>query len=248
MPTNAELAKRVEELEEKLKIETLVDSVFAKILLKLHDSGFDAVQMKKEVDDLVASAKFTEKLVEELRQDNAALTSENKSLKSENRMMSKKIAEMEQYSRLNNVEIRGVPCTQGEDCVAILQTVGEKIGCPVSPSDLDVVHRVPTAKECNKNLLARFCSRDKKSEFISKARKAKLCLSDINIIQTPDSPVYVNEHLTPANKALFSKALVQKKEKNWMFLWTANCQIKARKTTDSKVYRIRDEADLAKIN
>lgn len=248
MPTNAELAKRVEELEEKLKIETLVDSVFAKILLKLHDSGFDAVQMKKEVDDLVASAKFTEKLVEELRQDNAALTSENKSLKSENRMMSKKIAEMEQYSRLNNAEIRGVPCTQGEDCVAILQTVGEKIGCPVSPSDLDVVHRVPTAKECNKNLLARFCSRDKKSEFISKARKAKLCLSDINIIQTPDSPVYVNEHLTPANKALFSKALVQKKEKNWMFLWTANCQIKARKTTDSKVYRIRDEADLAKIN
>lgn len=161
--------------------------------------------------------------------------------------MSRKIAELEQYSRLNNVEIRGVPCTQGEDCVAILKTVGEKIGCPVMPTDLDVVHRVPTAKGNNKNILARFTSRDKKTEFISKARKAKLCLSNINIASTPDSPVYVNEHLTPANKALFSKALELKKEKNWMFLWTANCQVWARKTEDSKVYRIYDEADLAKI-
>lgn len=125
--------------------------------------------------------------------------------------MSRKIAELEQYSRLKNVEVRGVPCTQGEDCVAILKTVGEKIGCPVLPTDLDVVHHVPTAKLNNKNILARFTSRDKKSEFISKARKVKLCLSDINITWTPDSPVYVNEHLTPANKALFSKALELKR-------------------------------------
>ncbi|KAH8008617.1 hypothetical protein HPB51_000186 [Rhipicephalus microplus] len=122
MPTHAELAKRLEELEEKLKTEASVESVFARILLKLNHSGFDAVQMKKKVDDLVVSAKFTEKIVEELRQDNAALMAKKKSLNSENRMMSRKLAEIEQYSRLNNVEIRGVPCTQGEDCVAILQT------------------------------------------------------------------------------------------------------------------------------
>lgn len=249
MPTNVELAKKVEELEEKLNARTkkLEDAVFGRILLMFETSGVDVVKMKKAVDELVASAEYTEKLVEDLRKQNASLTTENKSLKSENRTMSRKIAELEQYSRMNNVEVRGVPCTQGEDCVAILKTMGEKIGCPVSPTDLDVVHRVPTAKVNNKNILARFTSRDKKTEFISKARKAKLCLSDINITSTPNSPVYVNEHLTPANKALFSKAMDLKKEKNWRFLWTTNCQIKARKTEDSRVFRICDEADLAKI-
>ncbi|KAH7952956.1 hypothetical protein HPB49_002980 [Dermacentor silvarum] len=154
---------------------------------------------------------------------------------------------MEQYSWINNVEIRGIPVTKGEDCAAIMQTIGDKIACKLAPSDLDVVHRVATLKAGAKNLLARFSSRTKKVEFVSKARKAKLCLEDISLSGAANSHVYINDHLTPENKALFSQALSLKKADNWKFLWTDNCQIKARRTTQSKVFHITCEADLSKI-
>lgn len=51
---------------------------------------------------------------------------------------------MEQYSRLNNVEIKGIPVTKGENCAAILTAVGDAIACALSSADFDVIHRVPT--------------------------------------------------------------------------------------------------------
>lgn len=171
----------------------------------------------------------------------------NKTLKSDNCALSKKVKELEQYSKINNVKIKGIPCTRGEDCVAVLQKIGGKIGCPPTPAELDIVHRVPTKVRDKKNVIARFCSRSKRDEFIGKARKAKPCLGDLGITAAINSPVYENDHLTPQNKSLFTKVLALKKANNWKFLWTDNCLIKARKTTDSQVYRIASESDLSFI-
>lgn len=239
----------VSDMQQKLdtEAERTVEAVFGRFLLKMQTSGVDVIELKKQVDELVSSLEHMNSLVENLRGENASLVAENKALKSENFVLTEKVADLEQYSRMNNVEVKGVPCTQGEDCIAIMQTIGEKIECPLEPLDIDVVHRVPTRSVNNKNIIIRFCSRNKKAEFISQARKAKLCLSDIGVSATIDSPVYINDHLTPANKSLFAKALALKKEKKWMFLWTDNCQIKARKTTDSRVLRIRKESDLSKF-
>lgn len=96
-----------------------------------------------------------------------------------------------------------------------------------------------------KNIIARFCSRDKKQEFLSKARKAKLHTNDLGFPGPHHYPLYVNDHLTVENKRLFAKALSLKREKGWAFLWTDNCHIKARQSNESRVYRIRTEADLS---
>ncbi|KAH7938513.1 hypothetical protein HPB49_024749 [Dermacentor silvarum] len=206
-------------------------------------SGVDVLELKKHVDSL----KFLNDLVEKLHSCKASLVAENKALKSENCSLSRRVSELDQYSRINNIEIRGIPCIQGEDCVAVLETTGRKIGCPVTSTDLDVVHRVSTKDKGNKNLIARFGSRTNKNDFISKARKERLCLSDIGRYDS-NFPIFVNDHLTPQNKALFSKALALKKANNWKHLWTDNCQIKARKTNESRICRIADESDLSLFN
>ncbi|XP_075732983.1 uncharacterized protein LOC142817632 [Rhipicephalus microplus] len=249
MPTNAELSKQVEALEDKLNniAKGTSELIFGKILLRMKESGIDVVELKREVDSLSSSVEHLNGLLEDMRCKNSALSDENTQLRSQNQSLTRRVEELEQYSRLSNVEIKGIPCTQGEDCVEILKTVGDKIGCPILPYDLDIVHRVPTRSIDKKNIIARFCSRTKKADFVSKARKARLCLSDIGLSSQSKFPVFVNEHLTACNKTLFSKALSLKKEKKWLFLWTDNCQIKARKTTTSKVLRIRDESDLNKI-
>lgn len=111
--------------------------------------------------------------------------------------------------------------------------------------DLDTVHRVPTYVKNQMNIIARFRSRDKRSSFLAEARKARLTTSSLNFAGREDTAIFINEHLTPDNKKLLGKARELKKEKGWMFVWTENCVVKARKTTNSKVYRILSEADLA---
>lgn len=205
----------------------------------------DVDTLRNEVAEMRKSLEMFNSLYEQMKKDQEALTSDNKALKKENENLAKRLAESEQYSRINNIEIKGIPCTQGEDCNTILQKIGDKIGCPVTPADIDVIHRVPAKKD--KNIIARFCLRTKKADFISKARKARLTTSDLGFPQTQHAQVFINEHLTPENKRLFAQALALKKEKNWKFLWTDGGRIKARETEDSRVCVIGSARDLFKI-
>lgn len=206
----------------------------------------DVKSLRQEIEEMKNSLSVFNTLYENMKQKQEQLTSENKVLKKENEQLSKRLAESEQYSRLNNIEIKGIPCTQGEDCSKILEKIGEAVGCTVTPADVDVVHRVPAKKDTN--IIARFCSRTKKTDFLRKARKARITTTALNFPKSEESKIFVNEHLTPDNKRLFAQALELKKEKEWKFLWTDNCRIKARQTEDSKVYVIASAADLSRIS
>ncbi|KAH9378530.1 hypothetical protein HPB48_011596 [Haemaphysalis longicornis] len=164
--------------------------------------------------------------VEKLKKANDTLKATNQSFSPRDSALEKGLSEMEQYSRKNNVEIKG-----------------DKIECPVSDSDLEVVHSVPS-KADTPHIIVRFCSRPDKAEFLSKVRKARLQTKDLGIHEVDPRPIYVNEHLTPEKKRLFAKALKLKKENEWMFLWTDDCLITARKHEGSKVLRIPDDADI----
>ncbi|XP_075534944.1 uncharacterized protein LOC142570445 [Dermacentor variabilis] len=242
MPTNAELCKKIERLESLLegKLDSVVEEIAARIVQKLEEQG------PGNISELADSVRFISQQYEDMRTTFDGLSATNKALTAQNESLTKRIASMEQYSRLNNIEIKGIPSTQGEDCSAILSTVAESIDCPIDVADIDTVHRV-ASKSPNKNLIVRFCSRVKKNDFLRKARKARLRTSMIGLSGNNDSPIYVNEHLTFENKRLFSRALALKKQHKWQFLWTDNCQIKARKTENSKVFFISSESDLSVI-
>lgn len=71
----------------------------------------------------------------------AALIASNNELSARNAALEKRVGELEQYSRLNNIEIKGgVPVTEGENCHDILQSTASAIECPVEVTDIDVVH------------------------------------------------------------------------------------------------------------
>lgn len=246
MRSNAELCARIELLESAFeeKLDEVVDKVASAVRERItKEPCSEEADMRKQIEEFSRSLSFMNEMVEKLKDENDALKATNKALTSRNSVLEKRLSEMEQYSRKNNVEIKGVPSTKGESCVAIVQAIGEKIECPVNESEFDIVHRVPS-KADTPHIIARFCSRAKKAEFLSKARKARLQTKDLGIHAAESRPIYVNDHLTPENKRLFAKALKLKKENEWQFLWTDDCLIKARKTEDSKALRIREEADL----
>lgn len=201
--------------------------------------------LTNELEEMRKSLSMFNELYEKMKEDQATLAKNNKELTRANHELTMRVAELEQYSRNNNLEIKGVPSTQGECCTAILKQIGEKVGCAVTDSDIDVVHRVP-AKE-GPHIIARFCSRAKKTEFAAKAKKARLTAGTIGFTTVNDNlkPIYINDHLTPENKRLFAQALALKREKQWEFLWTANGRILARKCKDSRVHRISGVNDLS---
>lgn len=135
---------------------------------------------RQQIEEFSRSLSFMNEMVEKLKDENDALKAANKALTSRNSVLEKRLSDMEQYSRKNNVEIKSVPSTKGESCVAIVQTIGNTIQCPVSESNLDIVHRIPS-KANTPHIIARCCSRAKKAEFMSKARKARLQAKDLGI-------------------------------------------------------------------
>lgn len=198
--------------------------------------------LREEVTTLKESLEMFNGLYETVKKKSEDLAKENKLLKDENQKIVKRMSDIEQYSRLNNVEVKGIPSTQGEDCLAIVKSIGDKVGCPITASDIDTVHRVPAKN--GTNIIARSCSRDKKFQFASKSRKARLTTRAVGSNQTDDSPVYINDHLTPERKRLFAQAQELKREKQWKYLWTDNCTIKARQAENARVYRISCLEDL----
>lgn len=167
MPTCAELAKKIEALESAFKeqLETAVKEFKAEARKTLDDKGLE------EHAKLCESVKFLSAQYDNMCVKQNALIAENKALRAHNESLETRLAEREQYSRQNNIEIKGVPTTKGEDCTAILKRMGDAIGCTVTPADIDTVHRVPTKSAVN-NIIARFCSRDKK--MTSSAKLARL--------------------------------------------------------------------------
>ncbi|KAH6946862.1 hypothetical protein HPB50_015651 [Hyalomma asiaticum] len=188
-------------------MDSLVLEIGSKIKVKLTDFGLsDNASLSESID-------FLNSQFEKFRAQQDELMASNKALLVRNEMLEKRVADLEQYSRLTNVEVKGVPLKKGEDCRAILKRMGDVIECPVSEFDIETVHRVPS-KSSEQNLIARFVSRDKKNEFIRKARKARLRARHLGFSGANDTAVYVNDHLTISNKTLFAKVLTLKKAKS----------------------------------
>ncbi|KAK9744679.1 hypothetical protein QE152_g7518 [Popillia japonica] len=67
---------------------------------------------------------------------------ENASLKQEIGEPRNQIQDLEQHSKLNNLEIQGVPQKKNENIFDILHKIGDAIQCDISPTDINAAHRV----------------------------------------------------------------------------------------------------------
>lgn len=153
----------------------------------------------------------------------------------------------DQRSRLNNVEIKGVPTRKDENLFSIIEAIGRKINYSCPKSLINYVSRVPIFNSNEKLIIVSFLNRYVKEDFIAAARTVKsLSTSDIGL-QGSSQRVFVNDHLSAEYKKLLSKAKIIAKEKKYEFSWVKHGKIHVLKNANSKVIIVRRESDLNRI-
>lgn len=182
------------------------------------------------------------------------LVSENNELKKEVSSLTARLDDADQYSRLNNLEICGVPEQSNENILSIVTSISEHIGCPIALSDVDVAHRVASfgsSRDRSRNIIVRFGLRRKKEELLAAVktfRRGSVAEGASGIsVPTISNNIYVNEHLTVSNKNLLKTVKHAAREKNYKYVWVRNAVIYARRDDRSKAIIIRNDTEISKL-
>ncbi|XP_063389371.1 uncharacterized protein LOC134675140 [Cydia fagiglandana] len=215
------------------------------------EGKFDLIENRLE--DFDVRLTLTESKVDRLPSIEANL----KQLEAEFVTLKANERDRDQFCRLNNVEISGVPQKDNENLMSILNNICLKVGFGLLETDVDSIHRVrrfPLSVGSGNRadprppaIIVRFCQRRRKDELVAAARARRGLTSADAGLPGPAVPVYVNEHLTAVNKILLRQARDRKAELNYSYLWVKQCKIHMRKSDSSKVYVVTSEADLKKL-
>lgn len=152
--------------------------------------------------------------------------------------LNNRINQIEQATRANNLEVQCVPETNGENTFEMIQKIGNAIGYSISESS--VTHCIRTAKinrssSRPRSIVVQFNSRKTRDSFMAAAIKFNRSnphdkLNTVSAgISNIKRPIYITEHLSPANKALHAAARSRAKALNYKYVWVRDGRIFVRK-------------------
>jgi len=229
--SNAVLAA-IERLDSKMdaRMKSLEDQ------LKLSNENFKKLQ--DAVDNVSADH-------ENLKAECAELKTKTSRLEEETRGLRRDLHDMQQYSRRDNLEVAGVPQTNGEDVYQVLSAIAEALDVDFNRSDISVAHRVPARRRnCHPHIVVKFISRSAREVWLAAGRaRRRLSTADLGP-GLPPGHVYVNEHLTPFNKMLLSRGKALVRDKRLAYAWAREGKVLIKKTPDSASVRVFDLEDL----
>ncbi|XP_046662230.1 uncharacterized protein LOC124355230 [Homalodisca vitripennis] len=158
------------------------------------------------------------------------------------------VMEMEQHAKLQNLEIRGIPVTAGEDVYMVLREVARALKVRYEQRDISIAHRLPQPrnKKFPPTIIVQFVNRTTKAEWLAAVKTNRLQTTDVLATFAP-APVFINEHLTKHNRELLRQAKSLVRSGSLAYAWVKEGKVFVRKTQDSYAIRIfwsLDEIDV----
>lgn len=196
-----------------------------------------------KIDEFENKLKRVEVMSSELQGVNDCLNSTTKDVAA----LMQDNARREQWARLNNVEIKGVPIKKDENLFSILENLSKAIGYQLPKTQINYVARVPTHNPKSKHIIVSFINRYIKDEFMAAARLKKIITGSDLGFGDSTLKIFVNDHLTAENKKLLTMVKSTAKEKNVSYVWVKHSKIHVRKNDTSPVHIISKESDLNRI-
>ncbi|CAG4985159.1 unnamed protein product [Colias eurytheme] len=184
------------------------------------------------------------------------LEKENENLKSALNDLLSRSNQIEQYIRQNNCEIQCVPEHKNENLMQIIMDLSKRVGYELN--EKDVLNCTRTAKKDRTNtrprsIVIQFVSPRLRDHLLAavathnkKHPQNKLNSSDLNIPGKP-TPIYISEHLSPANKILHAATRIKAKNLGYRFVWVRNGRIFLRKNEESGYILVTSKQVLDKL-
>lgn len=182
------------------------------------------------------------KEVDSLKSDNVALKMKVLSLES-------RLEDMENYSRRNCIEIQGVPEERDEDVLDVIKKVGNALDTNITEDMVDACHRLGrrTDEKKPRGIIVKFVRRMDKEQLMKKRQQRKRDFSTRHLGLPSDTPVYLNDSLSPARRRLLGLVRQKRKDNGFKYLWLRNGSILLRKEEGAPVVEIRNQADLDRL-
>lgn len=248
------------------EMEAIIDSAVNRIIAdQLKPINSQNSELKESLSYLSEQLDDFKKENADLRKLLSGLSSDLKHLKEENKTLKEKLdvtvtrvklledesMRQQQWVRLQNIEITGIPETRDENTLNIVQKVVNHIGVSIEEFDLEFAHRVQPRRTASaeraRPIVARLRHRGVKDKIIAAARKNRNITTGDLGMGGESNRVFVNEHLTKENKMLLSSCKQRAREVNFKYIWTKNCRIFMRKNDISPPISINSASDLLKL-
>lgn len=159
----------------------------------------------------------------------------------------------QQQNRFLNIEIVGIPEKPDEDLTQLLLKISTSINANIASEDIEFITRVqPLQSQAGKpkRIIAKLKNRRAKDCIIAnfrKINKSKGITSNDLGFEGNSTKVFINEHLTIANKILLNNCRKRAKELDIKFVWVKNCSVYMRCHEKSPSAAITSEEDLEKF-
>lgn len=231
-----------------------VKSELSSIKTKMSTMESTLNYISTQYDDLIKSLASTTAELKCVKEENARLRSDVEANSGRIKHLEEENARQQQWSRLQNIEITGVPESKDEDTVGIVVTLAKKIGIKLEVGEVEFAHRIqarrPSSSAGGRCIIARLRHRSTKDSIVAASRKHRgVRPADLGLTRTENGNaiIYINEHLSKNNRTLLKECKLKAKEANFKYVWSKNCRIYVRRNDTSPPIPIITSGDLIKI-
>lgn len=197
----------------------------------------------EKYESVLALAKTNEESVKNLHNEVGSVRTTMLEQSREIERLKQELNDSQQYSRRCNMEVHGLPFTQGENLIKVMEDLSVKLNLPLlQSSDILAIHRLPKRTDLSSTVLVSFASPAIKNVWMA-ARGGLRRLSQ----PAHQLRLFFNDNLTAANRELFWMARSKGKESGFRFVWIKNAKIFAKKEEGSLALRISTVRDIEKI-
>lgn len=240
---------------ELVPITSSISELKAEFQTTLSDIHVKQTELKSELNSVQKMANRNAGNIETLEAKvtenakNSVSQSELIELRSQVDDLRAELRQQQQYDRLLNLEINGLPETKNEDLYEIFLKIAAHVGVSLEKGDILHAHRVQSREKTDrpKSIIVKMRTRLIKGNIIAGLRKTK-GVTTLDISMPGDKlSIFVNDHLTVSNKILHKQCRERAEKMKYQYVWTKNCKIFARKHEQAPLILIKDEADLGKM-
>ena len=164
--------------------------------------------------------------------------------------------ERDQAILFNDLEISGVPETNGENVVHVITLCATALGVTVDERDIVYAERVGMVRRNRvdkgvagatvdqRRIVVRLARQALRVELLRAARVRRGITTESLDMAGEPRRFYINERLTDYNRRLLGKAREAARRAQWRYTWTSNGRILARREDGRAAVRLRTESDI----